>query len=209
MPPTPTWSGIRPLASAVPHASRRVAELWEGACVPRLSHGAAGELTAAFVRVAGSEPAGKPGSTEAPGVEGGIALTHWALGWLPGPPSLKVIKICPDFARGWAGWQDSVSATVLLKTSIARFLPQAGRACPAPSSSSACPLDLEDSRIEGARGCPVVGHLEGTTGSQWGPQSHLQRSFPGRGLWPQLLGPAGSLQNIWEQAQMRTWCRNR
>ena len=57
----------------------------------------------------------------APGVKGEIALTHWALGWLPGPPSLEVIKICPDLARGWAGWHDSLSATVLLKLQLPAF----------------------------------------------------------------------------------------
>ena len=47
-------------------ASRQVAELWGwgwGACMPEPSHGAAGELTPASMRVAGSAPARKPGST--------------------------------------------------------------------------------------------------------------------------------------------------
>lgn len=61
---------------------------------PEPSHGAEGELTSASMRVAGSAPR-KPGFTAVPGVKGEIALTHWALGWLPGPPSLKVIKIIP------------------------------------------------------------------------------------------------------------------
>lgn len=144
---------------------------------PEPSHGAEGELTSASMRVAGSAPARKPGFTASAWGQRRNRINSLGPG-LAARPSFpqsdkNLSRLCPRLGRF-----ARLSATVLLKTSVAHFLPQASRACPAPSSSSACPWGLEGSRIKGARGCPVVGPPEETTESQWGPQSHLQRSIP-------------------------------